>query len=166
MTSFALLPLLGAGCPPNQSGTRYFLVAEREPAQGDSYILPLTDPAAIAHALALINHPDSTDAPLVVAKISPGGSDGEYVNRDLAGSGEAWSWRVSAFEGFADFTIEVQDGWPGYVEDNYDDYTASSGGYIGFWNYTVVREVQVSEMAYDDFAPADFPPNSPLANLP
>lgn len=136
------------GCPPPQQGTRYFLVAERTPSHGDSYILPLSATADINHALALIRKPASTGMPIVVAKFEDGSGDGAYVNRDLRGGGTPWSWHISEFVGFADFTVEIYDGWPTYLEENYDNWVSTTGNTLGFWSYTVVREVSVTEMLY------------------
>lgn len=144
-----LMLVSGTGCPPEQKGTRYFLVGERDYVHGDSYILPLSAPADIAHAEALIEDPEAAGAPIVVATIERGGSDGAYVNRDLSGSGDPWSWRVTEFVGFSDFTIEIYDGWPTYVEENYDDFVGTTQGMIGFWNYTILREVAACELAAD-----------------
>lgn len=149
-TLLTVLSLGLVGCPA-EGGARYFEVGERTPVHHDSFILPLTKEADIAHARALIAKPEATGAPIVTAQITRGGSDGPYVNRNLAGDGAPWSWRVTSFEGFADFTIEVLDAWPTYVEDHYDDFTASSGGRIGFWNYTIVREVPAAELAVAGF---------------
>jgi hypothetical protein len=122
-----------------------FVVAE-PPGQvvhGDSYILPLTDPADIAHARALISSPPGTLSSIVVANIAEG-SDG--VNRDWLASGKpAWSWHVTEFQGFADFTVEVLDGWPTFVEQDIPGWIANTGGQIGFWSYTVVAELPVPE---------------------
>lgn len=161
----AVLGMFLTGCPGGPGGVRYFLVAEGLYApHGDSFILPLTDPDDIAHAKALIRNPNRAGAPIVVAKIAAGSSNGDYINRDLRGSGAPWSWHVSEFLDFSDFTIEIYDGWPGYVEDNYDEYVANTNGTIGFWSYTVVREVSPCEL--DDSCGGlftQFPPNSPLA---
>ena len=154
-----------AGCPAPPAEIRYFLVAEgMYETHGDSYVLPLSDAADIAHAEALIDDPDEAGATIVVAKIAEGGSDGEYVNRNLSGNGAAWSWRVTEFVGFSDFTIEIYDGWPTYVEENYDDFVSTTGGTIGFWSYTVVREVAPCEL--DNSCArllTEHPPHSPLA---
>lgn len=149
--TLALIPaLLGAltllpGCPvPPPGDTRYFLVAERSEVHGDAYILPLSDPADIAHALGLIDDPEAAGAPIVMARIATG--PGAPPNRDLAGDGGAWSWHVVEFLGFADFSAEIYDGWPTYLEENLDEWLTTTGDTIGFWNYTVVREVQPCEL--------------------
>ena len=161
----AIAGLLLAGCPAPPAGVRYFLVAEAiYEEHGDSYVLPLSDLADIAHAEALIDDPESAGEPIVLAKIAEGGSDGAYVNRDLTGSGAAWSWRITEFVGFADFTIEIYDGWPTYVEDNYDDFVSTTDGMVGFWNYTIVREVAPCELRGTCAdAVSEHPPHSPLA---
>jgi hypothetical protein len=119
-----------------------FLVAEPAGAvfHGDSYVLPLEEPADIAHARDLIVlGPAAAGAPIAVARIAAG-ADG--VNRDLLDAGEPpWSWHVTGFLGFADFAIEVLDGWPGYVEQDVDGWFANTNGQIGFWSYTVVAEI-------------------------
>jgi hypothetical protein len=124
----------------------HFLVAEIEPSHYDSYVLPLQDPAAVAHARELIRVGPSAGEPIVVARIAPG-ADG--INRDfLAPGSPPWSWHVTNFEGFADNTIEILDGWPSYVESDVEGWMANTGGYIGFWSYTVVAELPPGD--YDD----------------
>ena len=135
------------GCPPhNTEGTVYFLVADPNHPESGSYILPLTDSDAIAHADAVIADPDGTDSHLVVAHIASGGSDDVYINRNLGGDGAAWSWRVTEFVNFADFTIEILDGNARYVEDHFDKWCNITNSTIGFWSYRVIRRVETSEM--------------------
>jgi hypothetical protein len=88
-----------------------FLVGEiGEPEHHDAYVLPLSDPAAIAHARELISTGPSAGAPIAVAKIAKGANG---INRNVLAPGSpAWSWHVTEFEGFADNTIEILDGWP------------------------------------------------------
>ena len=137
------LPLVLALLASSASATTVrFLVAEPEEERfhGDSYVLPLEDPEAIAHARALVAEGPSAGAPIAVARIAAG-PDG--VNRDLLAPGEPlWSWHVTEFVGFADLTIEVQDGWPGYVEQDVEGWIANTDGTIGFWSYTVVEELE------------------------
>jgi hypothetical protein len=120
--------------------TTYFVVAESGDAvHGDSYILPLEDPSDVAHARDLIVHGLDAGAPIVVAEIAKG-ADG--VNRDYLAPGQPlWSWHVERFEGFADATIELIDGWPSFVEEDVNAWIANTGGHIGFWSYTVVAEL-------------------------
>lgn len=143
-TVFALV-LNFIACPgPNPA---YFIVGERDPVHGDSYVIRLTKPAHIAHARALISHPNITSAPIVVASIDRG--PGDIPNQDYLNGGAPWSWHVSEFQGFADFTIEILDGWPTYVEQNLDEWIENTGGQIGFWTYTIIQEVTL-----DDLRPA------------
>jgi hypothetical protein len=111
----------------------------QRPPRGDSYVLPLSDAAAIAHARDLVSNGPSAGRTIAVASIAKG-ADG--INRDvLAPDMRPWSWHVTRFEAFADVTIEVLDGWPGFVEQDVDAWIANTGGMIGFWSYTVVREL-------------------------
>lgn len=127
----------------SSAATVYFLVAEKQGASvhADSYVLPLSKPDDIAHARELIRNPWSTPGQIVVADIAWGGDgiNGDYV---LPGT-HLWSWHVSQFKGFADFTMEILDGWPTDVEENPDFWFRDGVGHIGFWSYTVVRELAV-----------------------
>ena len=117
----------------------YFVVSEIDPVHGDSYILPLEAAADIAHARALIASGPAAGAPIVVAHIAAG-ADG--INRNILAPGEPlWSWHVDAFDGFADMTAEILDGWPSFVEQDVADWIANANGYVGFWNYTVTAEL-------------------------
>ncbi len=119
----------------------YFLVAEHPGSQVyyDSYVLPIEDPAAIAHARQLISQGPSAGAPIVTARIAPG-SDG--INRNYLAPGfPLWSWHVTEFVGFSDITIELCDGWPGFLESDVDGWIQNTGGTICFWSYTVVGEL-------------------------
>ena len=144
----SLLILCVTGCPLSPPGeTVYFLVANPDAPEKGSYVLPLEDAEDIDHARAVIADPAGSTGHIVVASIARGGRDLPYQNRDLINGGTLWSWRVEEFQGFADATIEILDGWPQYVEDNLDDWMANTGGQIGFWNARVIREVSVEEMA-------------------
>ena len=118
-----------------------FLVAE-SPGQeihGDSYVLPLDDLNDILHARNLIQFGPATGASIAVAEIAKG-ADG--INRDLLAPGAPeWSWHVTGFSGFADYTAEILDGWPTFVESDVDGWIDNTGGFVGFWSYTVVAEV-------------------------
>jgi len=107
----------------------------------DAYVIELSRPADIAHARALVAQGPSAGAALVVARIAAGG-DG--INRNYAVAttpAPAWSWRVTDFVGFADVTIEILDGWPRYVEGDVAGWIQNTTGLVGFWNYTVTREL-------------------------
>ena len=127
----------------------YFVVAERPGVEThrDSFVLPLTEAADIAHARDLIARgADAAGAPIVFAEIAAG-ADG--VNRNVLAEGQPlWSWHVSRFEGFGDMGLELVDGWPTYVEQDVRGWIENTRrteeetvGHIGFWNYTVVAEL-------------------------
>jgi hypothetical protein len=133
----------------SRAATVYFVVAERpEVAElGDSYVLPLSVDADIAHARDLIARgPDAAGAAIVFAEISAG-ADG--INRDVLAPGQPlWDWHVSSFEGFGDIGIELIDGNPTQVGDDVQGWILNTRrsedettGHIGFWNYTVVAEL-------------------------
>ena len=127
---------------PSAAATSYFLVAERpgQRVHGDSFVLPLTEDDDIAHARDLISlGPDQAGASIAFAKIAAG-SDG--INRDLLAANQPeWSWHVTQFEGFGDVGIELVDGTPTMVEQDVQGWLQNTNSSIGFWNYTVVREL-------------------------
>ena len=124
----------------------FFLVEDVTGTHDDSYILPLTTQADIEQARAILANPD--EFKIIVAEITKKNSPAHYYpNKDLNNDRE-WSWHVSKFIGFADITVEIYDGWPEYVEDHYDAWVENTknengNGVIGFWNYTVTREVDL-----------------------
>jgi len=120
--------------------TVWFVLAEDTVAHDDSFLLPLSDPVAIAQARArLAQGPASGIGSIVSAQIAAG-SDG--LNRDVRSPGAPlWSWHVTGFEGFADATIELCDGWPGFVERDPAAFIANTSGRICFWNYRLVAEL-------------------------
>jgi len=134
----------------NTPETVYFLVASPRESDwalvGDSYVLPLTKQEDIDHARYLISlgraaFQDPSKRPLVVAKVGPG-KDG--INRDyLNPRFPEWSWHVVEFREFGDRTIEIIDGSPTDVENDPNWYFGTDGrqGFIGFWAYTVVRDL-------------------------
>lgn len=131
---------LGFACSGAEAAPIAFLVAERPEAavHGDSYVLVLEAEADLEHARALIQDPDA-GAPIVTARIAAG-ADG--LNRDHHAPGAPpWSWHVTQFDGFADLTIELCDGWPGFVEQDVAGWIANTEGQICFWQYTVVEEL-------------------------
>jgi hypothetical protein len=131
---------LVALAPRAHAVTVHFVVAEfGTPNNGDSYVLPLSDPDDIAHARALIEQGPAALPFIAVAAIAAG-SDG--INRDVLAPGEPlWSWHVTAFEGFFDATAEILDGWPGLVEQDVAEWINATNGFVGFWQYTVVAEL-------------------------
>lgn len=133
------------------AGPVLFVVAERPGMveHGDSFVLPLSGAADIAHARDLIARgPEAAGAALVFAAVSPG-ADG--INRNVLAEGQPlWNWHVSEFEGFGDGGIELVDGWPTFIEEDVEGWMANTRrdlddpdapGHIGFWNYTVVAEL-------------------------
>lgn len=139
--------LLAACLGTSASGeTVYFLVGEISPSHNDSYVLPLNDPYDIAYARDLVEYgaytTPETSAGIVVAAVGRWDpNNGINKNRDYLQQGiPAWSWYVTEFYGFAEFTIEVCDAWPTYVEENLDVWLEQVGQ-ICFWAYTVVAEL-------------------------
>jgi len=132
-------------------GTVYFLVAEyKNPVRGDSYILPLTDTNDIQTAREILANPDQVPDRIVLAKIVNHETNSPLKNKDLL-QNRTWSWSVSEFLGFAGSTIEILDGNPSTVEEDIEFWfqnTSNSGdfGMIGFWSYSIVREVEPAEL--------------------
>jgi hypothetical protein len=113
------------GVPPGYAPDAYF----------DAYILPLSDPADIAHARDLIEFGPGIGEPIAVANFQYT-SDG--INRNAYELFPTpWSWHVSEFLGFADLTAEILDGSPTAVEEHPEWFPAG----IGFWSYTVIAEL-------------------------
>ncbi len=131
---------------PGESDFIYFLVSEKHPLHNDSYILPLSKPEDIAKARLIINNPSSVSETIVVARIAKGSGNGTYFNKDLVGGGKRWSWYITEFASFAEVTAEILDGWPTDVENNPDIWMPAGSGTIGFWDYTVSQEVNLSEL--------------------
>jgi len=127
------------------SPTVYYLVGENVVNHNDSFILPLSNPDDISFADKII---DGSERPrIIVGVIRPGSGDGIYLNRDILDPDKRiWSWSIDKFEKFADVTAEIYDGWPGYIEQNLNDWMIQKDGAIGFWNYSVKRRVDLSEL--------------------
>ena len=146
MNKLLLIVLAGTALVLNtasaQISTNFFLVAEQpgKVVLGDSFVIALTDMAHIAHARDLIARgPVEAGSPIIVANIAAG-ADG--LNRNLrTNSAKAWSWHVTGVTGFDDFTAEILDGWPSFVESDVQSWIQNTGGRIGFWSYTVVGEL-------------------------
>lgn len=121
-------------------GTAWFVVAERQAEHGDSFLLPLRDPAAIAQARDRIARGDASGVGRIAVVEIAAGADG--LNRDVRADGTPlWSWHVSGFQGFADNGIELCDGWPSFIEQNVAAFIANTGGTACFWGYSVVAEL-------------------------
>lgn len=123
------------------------LPATVEP-HGDSFVVTIdeSDPQLLAHARALVNWiaaggqlMNSPGQTILVADIAAGA---DHINRNYLAEGEpAWSWHITGTPSFADWTIEILDGWPTFVESDIDGWIANTGGAIGFWGYTIVTEI-------------------------
>ena len=136
--------------PVEDEGTVYFLISETVAPQEESFILALTDPDHIGHARKIIEDPDNEQlAKLVTAKVVKQETTASLANRDLLND-RIWTWKVEEFQAFADQTIEILDGRPSDVEKDFwfenSGGVANEYGFIGFWGYTVKREVSVEEL--------------------
>jgi hypothetical protein len=125
----------------------YFEVGEINPVHGDSYLIALNKQEDIDAARNIITTGESK---ILIAEISRVTNKAEQYNIDLNNNRE-WSWYVSDFIEFTDFSIEILDGWPGYVEENFDEWVQvtkgdNGKGRIGFWSYTIKREVTHGEL--------------------
>ena len=122
--------------------TRWFVISETDqpPAHNDAYLLPLSDPDAIAQARVLVEKgPGNEVGSIATVKIAAG-ADG--FNRNVLAEGEPlWSWHVAEFVGFSDFAIELCDGWPGFIEDDVDAFIDNTDATVCFWGYTVTAEL-------------------------
>ncbi len=132
-------------------GIVYFMVSEYPNVnKGDSYILPLSDPAHIQTAREIIANPQDSPERIVVARIERQPDNLLIKNKDLL-QNITWSWHIMEFQGFAGSTIEIIDGNPTTVEEDIGFWfqnTANSNdfGSIGFWGYTVTKEVLPNEL--------------------
>lgn len=70
----------------------------------------------------------------------------DLPNQDFLSGGTLWTWHVIEFVGFAENTIEILDGWPGFIEENVQGWIDNTSGTIGFWGYTVVREIEMGQL--------------------
>ncbi len=133
------------------AGPIQFVVAEfpSEKVHNDSYLISIDDGdvSRLNHARALVDWvasgadpQNSPGATIVVANVVAG-EDG--INRDILADGmPLWSWHTTNPINFADFTIEILDGWPTFVEQNVNSWIANTNGAVGFWGYTVVEELE------------------------
>ena len=138
----ALISTLGLS-QVNSAETVHFLVAEPLGCvvHNDSYVLPLSKEEDIKHARYLISRYSlgysAGDRTIVLANVVAATDD---INRNfLDPKLRKWSWQVSEFVGFVVASLEIGDGNPTELESS----EWSSGGQvgIGFWDYTVVREL-------------------------
>lgn len=135
---------------PAIAGSIEFVVAELPGAKvhNDSYVISIdeSDLSRLSHARALVEWvasgarpQDSPGATIVLANIKAG-TEGD--NRNVLATGTpSWSWQSQQPVDFADFTVEILDGWPTFVEQDVEGWIANTNGAVGFWSYTVVEEV-------------------------
>ncbi len=122
-----------------QDETVYFLVGEIVPFHNDCYLLPLDDPWSIAYARDLIKYGTGPEGTIVIGYVYPWNGEGININRNYLQPGmPAWSWNV-LFGEFAEITIELCDGWPGWVEE-----CPACWNQICFWDYTVIDELDTN----------------------
>jgi|SRR5881394_1470748 len=112
---FLLISTLGLSWV-SEAETVYFLLADPlgTVVHKDSYILPLSKEQDINHARYLISRYgfgySGDDQTIVVANVVGAKDD---INRNfLDPKFPKWSWQVSEFRGFADYTSEIWDGTP------------------------------------------------------
>jgi hypothetical protein len=136
-----MVTLVALAAAPATAEPIHFLVAEppgREQHR-DSYVVSLNEAQDIAHARGLIAGGPDIGGAIVLARIAAG-PDG--INRDYRAPGAPpWSWHVTEFLGFTDFSPEIYDGWPKFVEQDVERWINNTQGTIGFWNYTIVAEL-------------------------
>lgn len=150
-----MLPLLISNCD-NSSGNNhnpdesivYFLVTEIPGTEfhEDSFVVGIKDPDDIEYARSLIyaNGEDQGQGTIIVCEIAAG-SDG--INRDLFSDYDhLWSWHVVEFLDFAQTTAEILDGCPTYVESDVTGWINNTNSQIGFWGYTITRELDEAEL--------------------
>ena len=151
--------LVSAAASTSFAAPVYFLVTEfpDQLEHGDSFVLPLEEADDIAHARGLVKRGRAAGRYLISADIVAGADN---INRDILADGKpAWSWHVSRFDQFADLSIELTDGWPGYIEQDVQGWINNTGGgtidedgdgkpdkdatvgAIAFWSYTVSAEL-------------------------
>ena len=137
----AVAMAIGVSSPVAEE-TVYFLVGGFSRIINDSYVLPLSRAEDISHARYLVSRYGlgnlDGDRPLVVAKVAAAKDD---INRNfLDPKFPKWSWQVAEFLKFNDYTVEELDGGPKHLEEDFD-WSSGGGMTIGFWHYTVVREL-------------------------
>jgi hypothetical protein len=137
-----LASCISYGAEISSTNAVYFLVGG--PGSGgsppDSYVLPLSQPGDIEHARDLIIRGGSAAGRTIAVAHVARAKDS--VNRNyVAVMCPAWSWQVVEFFGFADLTPEVLDGGPTLTEAEFQGTRPDYETDIGYWNYTVVREL-------------------------
>ena len=139
LVRLCLLSLLACATAA-RAETVWFVVSEDVVEHNDAFLLPLSDPFAIAQARARLAQGEASGVGSIVSAQITAGADGFNRNVNAPGA-PLWSWHVTAFEGFADSAIELCDGWPGFVERDPAAFIANTSGRICFWNYRLVAEM-------------------------
>ncbi len=135
---------------PDLSEYTFFKVGESVPDKGESFIIALKDSVDISLARKIISDPDNSPDKIVLAKIVRQDGNEDFLNIDL-NSNTTWSWKIEVFMGFVSSSIEIYDGWPGYIEEDIDRWFNNTSddpdsGIIGFWGYTVVEEIEPDQL--------------------
>jgi hypothetical protein len=119
---FVATALVLAGCAPSGPAPLKHPIAVFQVAGDETYKIELITPALVKHAEQLLNGEKVAAIPLGRVVRTPG------INTP-------WSWHIDpkTLE-FADFTIEVCDGLPSYVEDR----TVMSPDYCP-WSAKVIK---------------------------
>ncbi len=135
---------------PDLSEYTFFKIGETLPDTGESFIIALKDSLQIEQARKIISEPNNVSDKIILAKIIPQDGTEDYQNIDL-NTNTTWSWRVDEFISFVFTTIEIYDGWPGYIEDDLNRWFQNTSddpnsGIIGFWGFTVLEEIDSSQL--------------------
>jgi len=141
--------------------TVFFKISNSSEPDSESFILSLTDLDEIVQARQIIANPHELCIipgfhlcqdldKIILAKIVRQDGSESYLNKDL-NNDMIWSWRIDSFDGFVGSTIEILDGWPGYIEEDLDRWFQNTDGdenhgHIGLWSYTVVAEVEADDV--------------------
>lgn len=119
----------------------YFLVADPNDANSDSYVLPLTDPDDIAYARRLIQEGPSMGPSIVKAAVECGYND---INRDYySTSKRRWFWHVESFHSFVEDPVIIVGICGNNPAESDTDCLIDSSmySYIGHDHYTIVEEL-------------------------
>lgn len=120
----------------------YFLFQSGALPGQDSFVVPIPDGPLADQSLYQIQHPD--ERRILIARIAKSVAG---PNRDWGSTlKNPWSWQVANVLGYADFAHISCDGTPQIVEERLEDWLASTGGEICFWNYHVTRELTREEV--------------------
>lgn len=155
LTVAAGLLLLGARAPAaGADQTVYFLVGEPIPRipvprqrPPESFLLPLSDPAVIAHARCQIANDPINPNPdrecrgnIVIARVAKAS---DWSNRDLYRPGfPAWSWRVVEFVAFGE--VVAMDDWtvtPSQLERRFEVVPEGAEDVFRIFGPVVLREL-------------------------